>query len=159
MISLTVNGRQHELDVPSDVPLLWVLRDTLDLTGTKFGCGANLCGACTVHKDGVAVRSCQVSVGDAAGSQIVTIEGLDPDGAHPVQVAWVKEQVPACGYCQSGQIMGAAAFLAQNPDPEDDEILRAMDGHICRCGQYVRIHAAVKTAAADMKVRGATTNG
>ena len=159
MISITINGHQQELDVPSDMPLLWVLRDVLDMTGTKFGCGANLCGACTVHKDGKAVRSCQVSIGDAAGSQITTIEGLDPKGAHPVQLAWIKEQVPACGYCQSGQIMTAAAFLAQNPDPEDEEIVRAMEGNLCRCSQYVRIQRAVKTAAAGMSAQGATTNG
>ncbi len=157
--TMTVNGHEQTLDVPADMPLLWVLRDVLDLTGTKFGCGQNLCGCCTVHKDGKAVRSCQVSIGDAAGSQITTIEGLDANGQHPVQIAWVKEQVPACGYCQSGQIMNAAAFLAQNPDPEDEEIVRAMEGNLCRCGQYVRIQRAVKTAADVMKARGATTNG
>jgi isoquinoline 1-oxidoreductase alpha subunit len=159
MISITINGHQQDLDVPPDMPLLWVLRDVLDMTGTKFGCGANLCGACTVHKDGKAVRSCQVAIGDAAGSSITTIEGLDPRGAHPVQLAWIKEQVPACGYCQSGQIMTAAAFLAQNPDPEDEEVVRAMEGNLCRCSQYVRIQRAVKTAAEDMKAKGATTNG
>jgi isoquinoline 1-oxidoreductase alpha subunit len=159
MINITINGREQTLDVPPDMPLLWVLRDVLDMTGTKFGCGANLCGACTVHKDGQAVRSCQVAIGDAAGSHITTIEGLDPQGAHPVQLAWIKEQVPACGYCQSGQIMNAAAFLAQNPDPEDEEIVRAMEGNLCRCSQYVRIQRAVKTAAEDMKAKGATTNG
>jgi len=158
-ITITVNGHQHALDVPPDMPLLWVLRDVLDMTGTKFGCGSNLCGACTVHKDGKAVRSCQVAIGDAAGSSITTIEGLDANSQHPVQVAWVKEQVPACGYCQSGQIMTAAAFLTQNPDPEDEEIVRAMEGNLCRCGQYVRIKRAVKTAADEMKTRGATTNG
>ena len=158
-ITITVNGHQHMLDVPPDMPLLWVLRDVLDLTGTKFGCGSNLCGACTVHKDGKAVRSCQVAIGDAAGASITTIEGLDANSQHPVQVAWIKEQVPACGYCQSGQIMTAAAFLTQNPDPEDEEIVRAMEGNLCRCGQYVRIQRAVKTAADEMKTRGATTNG
>jgi isoquinoline 1-oxidoreductase alpha subunit len=158
-ITITVNGHQHTLDVPPDMPLLWVLRDVLDLTGTKFGCGSNLCGACTVHKDGKAVRSCQVAIGDAAGASITTIEGLDTNSQHPVQVAWIKEQVPACGYCQSGQIMTAAAFLTQNPDPEDEEIVRAMEGNLCRCGQYVRIKKAVQTAAEDMKTKGATTNG
>ncbi len=158
-ITITVNGHQHALDVPPDMPLLWVLRDVLDLTGTKFGCGSNLCGACTVHKDGKAVRSCQVAIGDAANSVITTIEGLDANSQHPVQVAWVKEQVPACGYCQSGQIMTAAAFLTQNPDPEDEEIVRAMEGNLCRCGQYVRIKKAVMSAAEDMKTKGATTNG
>jgi len=158
-ITITVNGHEHALDVPSDMPLLWVLRDVLDLTGTKFGCGSNLCGACTVHKDGKAVRSCQVAIGDAAGSSITTIEGLSADSQHPVQVAWIKEQVPACGYCQSGQIMTAAAFLTQNPDPEDEDIIRAMEGNLCRCGQYVRIKKAVQSAAEAMQTKGATTNG
>jgi isoquinoline 1-oxidoreductase alpha subunit len=158
-ITITVNGHQHSLDVPPDMPLLWVLRDVLDLTGTKFGCGSNFCGACTVHKDGKAVRSCQVNIGDANGASITTIEGLDANGQHPVQLAWIKEQVPACGYCQSGQIMTAAAFLVQNPDPEDEEIVRAMEGNLCRCGQYVRIKKAVQTAADDLKTRGTSTNG
>ena len=158
-ITITVNGHQHSLDVPHDMPLLWVLRDVLDLTGTKFGCGSNFCGACTVHKDGKAVRSCQVNIGDANGASITTIEGLDANSQHPVQLAWIKEQVPACGYCQSGQIMTAAAFLVQNPDPEDEEIVRAMEGNLCRCGQYVRIKKAVQTAADDLKTRGTSTNG
>jgi aerobic-type carbon monoxide dehydrogenase small subunit (CoxS/CutS family) len=159
-ITITVNGHQQTLDVPPDMPLLWVLRDVLDLTGTKFGCGSNFCGACTVHKDGKAVRSCQVNIGDANGAVITTIEGLGANGPHPVQVAWIKEQVPACGYCQSGQIMAASAFLEQNPDPEEEEIIRAMEGNLCRCGQYVRIKKAVQTAADDMKAHGgASTNG
>lgn len=159
MFTITVNGHPHSLDVPADMPLLWVLRDVLDMTGTKFGCGSNLCGACTVHKDGKAVRSCQVSIADAAGSQITTIEGLGGVAPHPVQAAWISEQVPACGYCQSGQIMTAAAFLASNPDPEDKEIVRAMEGNLCRCAQYVRIQKAVKVAAETMKAGGAATNG
>jgi isoquinoline 1-oxidoreductase alpha subunit len=154
MIELTVNGQQHKVDLPTDTPLLYVLRDHIGLTGTKFGCGAALCGACTVHLDGTATRSCVTPISALAGVKITTIEGLDPQGRHPVQLAWVKEQVPACGYCQSGQIMQAASFLAQTPHPSDTDIVAAMDGNLCRCMQYSRIHRAIKTAAADMAKGG-----
>lgn len=146
-LTLTVNGRQHDVDVPADTPLLWVLRDLLGLTGTKYGCGIAACGACTVHVDGRAERSCVFSVGDAAGKQVTTIEGLDPDGEHPVQRAWREMNVPQCGFCQAGQIMQAAALLAENPKPTDEQIVEALDGNICRCGCYERIHAAVRLAA------------
>lgn len=145
--TLSVNGRSHEVDVPEDMPLLWVLRDVLGLTGTKFGCGINQCGACTVHLDGEAVRSCQMPVAAAEGSEITTIEGLSDDRSHPVQRAWIEEDVPQCGYCQSGQIMSAAALLAGNGDPSDEEIDAAMRGNICRCGTYGRIRDAVHAAA------------
>jgi isoquinoline 1-oxidoreductase alpha subunit len=148
MITLTVNGKTRSVDMPADTPLLWVLRDYLGLTGTKFGCGAGLCGACTVHQDGNAVRSCQVALSEVGTSEIVTIEGLDPEGQHPIQLAWVAEQVPMCGYCQSGQIMQAAALLAQNRSPSDDDITNAMDGNLCRCMAYVRIKRAIKAAVA-----------
>ncbi len=146
-VSLSVNGRSHEVDVPEDMPLLWVLRDVLGLTGTKFGCGINQCGACTVHMDGQAVRSCQTPVSAAAGSEITTVEGLSEDRSHPVQAAWIEEDVPQCGYCQSGQVMAAAALLSRNPDPSDEEIDAALRGNICRCGTYSRIREAVHTAA------------
>ena len=155
MTKLNINGQQHEVDLPTDTPLLYVLRDHIGLTGTKFGCGAALCGACTVHLDGVAARSCVTPIGGVAGVKITTIEGLDAKGQHPVQRAWIKEQVPACGYCQSGQIMQAAAFLAHTPNPSDDDIVAAMDGNLCRCMQYVRIHRAIKTAAAEIAKGGA----
>ena len=145
--SLTVNGRDHRVDVPEDMPLLWVLRDVLGLTGTKFGCGINQCGACTVHLDGQAVRSCQTTVASAEGSEITTIEGLSEDRSHPVQRAWIEEDVPQCGYCQSGQIMSAAALLSRTSDPSDEDIDAAMRGNICRCGTYGRIRKAVHTAA------------
>ena len=145
--SLTVNGRDHQVDVPEDMPLLWVLRDVLGLTGTKFGCGINQCGACTVHVDGQAVRSCQTTVASAEGSEITTIEGLSEDRSHPVQRAWIEEDVPQCGYCQSGQIMSAAALLSRNSDPSDEDVDAAMRGNICRCGTYGRIRKAVHTAA------------
>ena len=147
MISLDVNGRRHDLDVSPDMPLLWVLRDTLGLTGTKFGCGLGQCGACTVHVDGVAVRSCITTAQSAVGKKVTTIEGLSPDSSHALQKAWVAEQVPQCGYCQSGQIMTAAALLVKTPRPTDAQIDTAMQGNICRCGTYQRIHRAIKRAA------------
>jgi isoquinoline 1-oxidoreductase alpha subunit len=147
MARLLINGKPRTVDVPPDTPLLWVIREHLQLTGTKFGCGMSQCGACTVHLDGVAVRSCQTPVSAAAGKKITTIEGLSPDGRHPLQVAWIAEQVPQCGYCQSGQIMQAAALLAKTPNPTDDEIVAAMSGNICRCATYVRIKRAIKRAA------------
>ncbi len=147
MARLLINGKPRTVDVPPDTPLLWVIREHLQLTGTKFGCGMAQCGACTVHLDSVAVRSCETPVSAAAGKKITTIEGLSPDGKHPLQVAWIAEQVPQCGYCQSGQIMQAAALLAKTPNPTDDEIVEAMSGNICRCGTYVRIKRAIKRAA------------
>lgn len=144
----TVNGRPATVDLPPDTPLLWALRDGLNLTGTKFGCGVAACGACTVHVDGVAVRSCQTALGDVAGMTVVTIEGLgDPAALHAVQAAWVDHQVAQCGYCQSGQIMQAAALLGENPSPSVAEIDEAMSGNLCRCGTYPRIRAAVQDAA------------
>jgi isoquinoline 1-oxidoreductase subunit alpha len=147
MISLTVNGKRHDVDVPSDMPLLWVIRDTIGLTGTKFGCGLSQCGACTVHLEGNAIRSCTTPVSLAAGKKVTTIEGLSPNSSHALQVAWVAEQVPQCGYCQSGQLMSASALLAKTPKPTDAEIDAAMTGNICRCGTYQRIHRAIKRAA------------
>ncbi|HEX9127259.1 MAG TPA: (2Fe-2S)-binding protein [Methylomirabilota bacterium] len=147
MAKLLINGKPRTVDVPPDTPLLWVIREHLQLTGTKFGCGMAQCGACTVHLDGVAVRSCQTPVSTVEGKKITTIEGLSPDGKHPLQVAWIAEQVPQCGYCQSGQIMQAASLLAKNPNPTDDEIVAAMSGNICRCATYVRIKRAIKRAA------------
>jgi isoquinoline 1-oxidoreductase subunit alpha len=150
--TLTVNGTPRTLDLPGDMPLLWVLRDALDLTGTKYGCGIAACGACTVHLDGVAVRSCQTTLDDAAGTSITTIEGLgNPQALHAVQAAWIEHQVAQCGFCQSGQIMQAASLLSQTPDPTDDDIDAAMSGNLCRCGTYPRIRAAVKTAATTLK--------
>ena len=145
--TLRVNGSERKVTVPPDTPLLWVLRDTLQLTGTKFGCGAGLCGACTVHLDGAAIRSCSVPVSQAAGKSITTIEGLSTNGSHPLQQAWIAEQVPQCGYCQSGQIMEAAFLLAKNPQPTDDQITQAMTGNLCRCGTYDRIRRAIHRAA------------
>jgi len=147
--NLTINGKTLNSDVDPSMPLLWVLRDVLNLTGTKFGCGIGLCGACTVHLDGKAVRSCVTQVGSVKGKKITTIEGLSPDRSHPVQRAWIAEQVPQCGYCQSGQIMQAAALLAKNPHPGRDEIDRAMAGNICRCGTYQRIRRAIQRAAQE----------
>ena len=147
MVTLKVNGESRQYDGDAAMPLLWYVRDELGLTGTKFGCGAGLCGACTVHVDGKAVRSCQTTLGDAAGTSVTTIEGLHPTGDHPVQQAWRKVNVPQCGYCQCGQIMQAAALLQANAAPSDAEISEAMDGNICRCGCYQRIHAAVRLAA------------
>jgi isoquinoline 1-oxidoreductase alpha subunit len=150
MITIHVNGQDHGYDGDPSVPLLWVLRDELELTGTKFGCGAGLCGACTVHLDGVAIRSCQVEAGDAAGKKVVTIEGLDPHGNHPVQVAWRETSAPQCGYCHAGQIMQAASLLAQTPKPTDSDITTTMAGNICRCGCYQRIVEAIRLAAAGV---------
>lgn len=150
MVAITVNGQRHELDVEPEMPLLWVLRDELGLTGTKYGCGIAQCGACTVHVDGQAVRSCSLPVGAADGATIVTIEGLSPDGSHPVQRAWLAEDVPQCGYCQSGQIMAAVAFLRGNPDPTDAAIDEGLT-NICRCGTYPRIRAAIHRAVALLK--------
>lgn len=146
-MKLTVNGTAYELDVPAEMPLLWVLRDVIGLTGTKYGCGVALCGACTVLVDGEAVRSCVMAAGDLADAGITTIEGLDAQGEHPVQRAWRQASVPQCGYCQAGQIMQAAALLKANPSPSDAEITEALSGNICRCGCYQRIHAAVRLAA------------
>ena len=150
-ITLRINGQDKQVDVPEDMPLLWVLRDRLDLTGTKFGCGIGSCGACTVHLDGVAVRSCQTPAVAAAGKAVTTIEGLSSDGSHPVQQAWIEAQVPQCGYCQSGQIMSAAALLATNPNPSDSDIDSAMSGNLCRCGTYQRIRKAIHRAAESGK--------
>ena len=149
MVEFTLNGKPVSLDVDSDTPLLWVLRDVTDLTGTKYGCGAGLCGACTVHVNGTAMRSCSVKVGEVSNADIVTIEGLSPDASHPLQKAWIAEQVPQCGYCQSGQIMKAAELLAENPKPTREEIISHMDGNICRCGTYNRILAAIERAAME----------
>lgn len=147
MKTLTINGVDHQVDVPDDMPLLWVIRDVVGLTGTKFGCGVAACGACTVHLDGDAVRSCMTPISRAEGKKITTIEGLSPNGTHPIQVAWVNDGVPQCGYCQPGQMMTASALLAKNPKPSDTEIREALAGNICRCGCYQRIEAAVKTAS------------
>ncbi|PYU72348.1 MAG: (2Fe-2S)-binding protein [Acidobacteria bacterium] len=148
-MNLLVNSKKYEIDGAPETPLLWVLRDTIGLTGTKFGCGMGLCGACTVHLDGDAARSCQTPVGSVGAKKITTIEGLSTDRSHPVQKAWIAEQVPQCGYCQSGQIMQAVAFLTKNPHPTRDEIDQAMSGNICRCGTYQRIRRAIQQAATD----------
>src|SRR5262250_1285457 len=147
MAAFTVNGQRKEVNVDGNTPLLWVLREHLKLTGTKFGCGIAACGACTVHIDGEAVRSCSMPMSLVAGKSVTTIEGLSADGNHPLQKAWVAEQVPQCGYCQSGQIMQAATLLASNKNPSEEEINSAMSGNICRCGCYQRITAAIKAAA------------
>jgi isoquinoline 1-oxidoreductase subunit alpha len=144
---LTVNGKGVSVDVPGDMPLLWAIRDTLNMKGTKFGCGAGLCGACTVHVDGKAVRSCQTPVQTAAGKQVTTIEGLSTDGTHAVQQAWQELDVPQCGYCQAGQMMSASALLAQKPKPTDADIDSAMNGNLCRCGTYLRIRKAIHRAS------------
>ena len=147
MVNLTVNGKMQSYDGDPDMPLLWYLRDDLRLTGTRFGCGAGLCGACTVHVEGKAVRSCQTPMRTLESKKVVTIDGLSANGAHRVQRAWISLNVPQCGYCQSGQIMSAAALLAKNPHPDDADINAAMAGNICRCGTYVRIREAIKSAA------------
>jgi isoquinoline 1-oxidoreductase subunit alpha len=147
MIELRINGVARKFDGDPDMPLLWYLRDELDLTGTKFGCGIGLCGACTVHVNGTAARSCQTSLQNASGKEITTIEGLSKTHEHPLQIAWKQANVPQCGYCQSGQIMQAASMLKQKPKPTDHDIDEAMAGNICRCGTYQRIRAAIKTAA------------
>jgi len=149
-IKLKINGLQREFDVDPATPLLWVLRDHAGLVGTKYGCGIAMCGSCTVHFEGTAVRSCSLPISAAEGKSITTIEGLSENGDHPVQKAWLEHDVAQCGYCQTGQIMTAAALLRSNPNPSDDEIKTAMDGNLCRCGTYTRIRAAVKTAAKDM---------
>lgn len=149
MVGFKVNGDERQFDGDAEMPLLWYLRDSLGMTGTKFGCGAGLCGACTVHVDGTAVRSCQTRMSDIEGAAVTTIEGLSANGDHPLQVAWIEHSVPQCGYCQAGQIMQAASMLAENPKPSDQDIDDAMSGNICRCGTYQRIRTAIKTAAGD----------
>ena len=149
MFTIKVNGTSHQLDVEEDTPLLWVLREEIGLTGTKFGCGIAACGACTVHIDGEAVRSCAMPVSLIEGKSVTTIEGLSADGSHPLQKAWIAEQVPQCGYCQSGQIMQAATLLTKNRNPSRDDIVEHMDGNICRCGTYLRIISAIQRAAKE----------
>ena len=150
MTELKINGKPHLVDIESDTPLLWAIRDTVGLTGTKYGCGIEQCGACTVLIGKRPVRSCGMTVGEAAGKDVTTIEGLSEDSTHPVQLAWVEQQVPQCGYCQSGQIMAAVALLEENPQPSDADIDTAMSGNLCRCGTYSRIRAAIKRAATTM---------
>ena len=150
-VTFTLNGKRTTVDAVGQMPLLWVLRDLLDLKGTKYGCGEGLCGACTVHLDGKAVRSCQIPLDGAAGKRVTTIEGLAVDGTHPVQRAWEAADVPQCGYCQAGQLMTAAALLATTPQPTDEEIDEAMEGNLCRCATYTRIRAAIHQAAAMPK--------
>ena len=149
--TITVNGQVHKTDVDNDMPLLWFLRDTLELTGTKYGCGIGMCGSCTVHLDGEAVLSCRTTVSEADGKAVTTIEGLSPDGSHPLQIAWLSNNVSQCGYCQPGVIMSAADFLKQNPKPSMDDINAAMEGNICRCGTYTRIRKAIADAADQMQ--------
>lgn len=148
-ISISVNGKAQQVDAPAEMPLLWLLRDTLGMTGTKFGCGVGMCGSCTVHVDGKAAKACVITVGELSGKKVTTIEGLSADGNHPVQKAWRAHNVPQCGYCQAGQIMQGAALISENKTPTDAQILEAMSGNICRCGCYQRIFAAVKTAAKE----------
>ncbi len=147
LFQLNVNGTTHELDIDPSTPILWVLRDHLNLVGTKYGCGIAQCGACTVHLNGVAVRSCQLPISAVGNNTLTTIEGLSEKGEHPVQKAWIEHDVPQCGYCQAGQIMNASALLEANPNPSDEEIESAMNGNLCRCGTYTRIKAAIKTAS------------
>ena len=149
MVAFNVNGKRVSVDADADTPLLWAIRDHLNLTGTKFGCGAGYCGACIVHINGKAVRSCLTTLSEVSGASVMTIEGLSPDSSHPLQKAWIAEQVPQCGYCQSGQIMKAAELLAQNKNPTRDEIVSHMNGNICRCGTYTRIVAAIQRAAKE----------
>jgi isoquinoline 1-oxidoreductase subunit alpha len=149
-ITFILNGRDHTIDVDPQMPLLWAIRDIIGLTGTKFGCGMALCGACTVHQDGNAIRSCVTPVSSIQGKKITTIEGVSADRSHPIQKAWVQHQVPQCGYCQSGQIMSAVALLSKNASPSDEEIAAAMSGNLCRCGTYQRIHEAIKTASKEI---------
>jgi isoquinoline 1-oxidoreductase subunit alpha len=156
-IRLNVNGKAVSVDVPPNMPLLWVLRDELDQCGTKFGCGAGLCGACTVHQDGVPVRACVTPVSAVAGKKITTIEGLSADGTHPLQIAWQEFDVPQCGYCQAGQIMTAASLLAKNANPTDSDIDNAMDANLCRCGTYLRIRKAIHRAAELMRKQTTST--
>ena len=151
MITLNVNGKDVQVDADPSTPILWALRDNLNMTRTKFGCGMALCGACTVHLDGQPVRSCQTPLSAAAGKKVSTIESLSANNSHPLQKAWIAHDVPQCGYCQSGQLMSAAALLKSNKNPSDDDIDAAMSGNICRCGTYPRIRAAIKTAAAEMR--------
>ena len=156
-ITLRVNGSEKRVSVSPETPLLWVLRDTLELTGTKFGCGAGLCGACTVHVDGNAIRSCSTPVSQVTGKNVTTIEGLGVNGLHVLQQAWIAEEVPQCGYCQTGQIMSAAALLAKTPNPTDEQITQAMNGNLCRCMAYARIKQAIKLAAAAKAPAKSTT--
>jgi isoquinoline 1-oxidoreductase alpha subunit len=155
-IAMTLNGKPVSVEVPANMPLLWVLRDELEMCGTKFGCGAGQCGACTVHQDGVPIRSCLTPVSAVAGKKITTIEGLSPEGAHALQKAWMEMDVPQCGYCQAGQLMTAAALLAKNSNPSDAEIENALDGNLCRCGTYTRIKKAVHLAARLMQTSNAS---
>jgi len=158
-ITFKLNGKSVTTDAPADMPLLWVLRDVLDLKGTKFGCGGGYCGACTVHVNGVPARSCQRPVSRVAGMDVTTIEGLSMDGSHPLQVAWRELDVPQCGYCQAGQIMSAAALLKRNPKPSDEDIDVAMNGNLCRCATYLRIRQAIHTAAGQMATQAGTKSG
>lgn len=145
--TIKVNGKKHQIDVDPDTPVLWILRDHLKLVGTKYGCGIAMCGACTIHADGTAIRSCSLPISSVGDKALTTIEGLSENGDHPVQQAWIAHDVPQCGYCQAGQIMSAAAFLEKNPNPSQEEIAVAMNGNICRCGTYARINKAIQTAA------------